>query len=512
MSVRDCVPALLSVALPFCGACVTSRDGPDVVRRVLVNVTGEAARATIRPGSSVDLPATIALRPGHLLCVAPRSPPGTKPWERPPHLEYLYDGEPSLHFERRGGMWWKLDGEAARERTLVGVDTTRSGSLDELRIHLDAGRVGRYVWVVLRGVTERDVNVLRRVPSLGLSIEGMEDIFTTLAKLENLRILRLNRTLGAEDLHGLERLTSLTSLYICLKNSENAVPGPVAKLTSLVSLDFGYAIGLTDLSALAALPRLRNLSIYGERYLTDIWPLSEVRSLRRLVLFNCRGLKNLSPLTELGLETLSLAYCISLTDVAPLSRVRSLSRLDLTGCERVEDDEIKALRAKRPDMDIILGYRKRTKSAEERAPGWRRRALTPAQAAMVDDICEVVFRWQFANNGSGLQEMAKGHYLSVGETTDPSDEFMRRFRGHTPPVKRVSECELTVFGSVVKDRTTGERGLIFRVTDIVWRSDTEVEVTGGYYEASMSGSTIHWRVAREGDQWKVKERLSAESS
>ncbi|MHC4200916.1 MAG: hypothetical protein ACYSU0_13065 [Planctomycetota bacterium] len=134
----------------------------------------------------------------------------------------------------------------------------------------------------------------------------------------------------------------------------------------------------------------------------------------------------------------------------------------------------------------------------------------PAKAVLEDDIREAVFRWQFAHNASALQQKAKAYYLSFGGGQDPGDAFIERFGSHVPPVKKLSQCETGGRGSQVKDRGTGERGLIFRVTKIVWRSGTEVEVTGGYCEANMSGSTIIWRVVREGGRWVVKEELFSE--
>lgn len=121
-----------------------------------------------------------------------------------------------------------------------------------------------------------------------------------------------------------------------------------------------------------------------------------------------------------------------------------------------------------------------------------------------DDVREAVFLFQFDHNASGLQQNAKVYFLSLGGgDRDPSDEFMERFRGLKPPVKKVSECTASVTG--VKDKETGEHGLIFRVTSIKWVSDSEVEVEGGYHEASESASGNTYLLLREGERWFVKE-------
>lgn len=59
-------------------------------------------------------------------------------------------------------------------------------------------------------------------------------------------------------------------------------------------------------------------------------------------------------------------------------------------------------------------------------------------STMTNDIYEAVFRHLFVYNGSGLTN-ASAFYLSV-EGKDPGEEFLKRFAGNTPPVKKASEC------------------------------------------------------------------------
>jgi hypothetical protein len=125
-----------------------------------------------------------------------------------------------------------------------------------------------------------------------------------------------------------------------------------------------------------------------------------------------------------------------------------------------------------------------------------------------DDVLEAVFRHQFGHDASGLQWRARVFFLSVYDR-DPSNNLMDRFEGHEPPVKRVSECEISgkAPGSSaihVVDSKTGEPGLICRVERIRWVSDTEAEVTGGYYAGGKAGSGYLYRVVREGEEWVVK--------
>jgi hypothetical protein len=120
-----------------------------------------------------------------------------------------------------------------------------------------------------------------------------------------------------------------------------------------------------------------------------------------------------------------------------------------------------------------------------------------------DDVLEAVFRYQFSHDSSGLQGRARVFFLSVYDK-DPSNNLMDRFQGHHPPVRRVSDCELSAEarGSSaiwVVDSNTGEPGLIYHVERITWLSDTEAQVTGGHYAGGL------YRVVREGEEWVVKE-------
>lgn len=125
------------------------------------------------------------------------------------------------------------------------------------------------------------------------------------------------------------------------------------------------------------------------------------------------------------------------------------------------------------------------------------------RAGQVDDIREAVFRWQFDHNASGQQKNAKVYFLGFhGKQGDPTDEFMKRFAGHNPPVRKVSACESDAKKGV-RDKTTGEMGLIFWISNVRWKSDTEVELGGGYDESGGSASTNVYVVKKVAGKWKV---------
>ncbi len=119
-----------------------------------------------------------------------------------------------------------------------------------------------------------------------------------------------------------------------------------------------------------------------------------------------------------------------------------------------------------------------------------------------DDVREAVFRYQFERNSSGQQKRAGVYCLSIGENADPSDEFIKRFANHSPPVRKISACTVGPFDGVV-DKLTHKLGLVFRVSSIKWISGYEVEATGGYYEAGLSASGNTFTVSKRLGKWKV---------
>jgi len=128
-----------------------------------------------------------------------------------------------------------------------------------------------------------------------------------------------------------------------------------------------------------------------------------------------------------------------------------------------------------------------------------------ARKRQEDDVREAVFRWQFEHNASYQQRDAGVYFLEVGEKEgDPSDEFIKRFAGNKPPVRKRSECSVNMRRSVgVSDKKTGEKGLILSIRKIEWKSDTEVDVQGGYYEHGLSSSGNTYTLKKEKGKWKV---------
>jgi len=102
------------------------------------------------------------------------------------------------------------------------------------------------------------------------------------------------------------------------------------------------------------------------------------------------------------------------------------------------------------------------------------------------DIAEAIFRYQFR---AFQQRKAPAYFLSLfGE--DPGQDFLKRFRGHKPPVKKGSEF-------------ARGKGLAFEVRNIRSVSKTKVEVSGGYYEHELSAQDNAYFVEFKGGKWVV---------
>ena len=130
------------------------------------------------------------------------------------------------------------------------------------------------------------------------------------------------------------------------------------------------------------------------------------------------------------------------------------------------------------------------------------------RAAQLDDIREATFRYLFVKNASGLQQHAQVYFLSVIDPAtrkrrDSPVEFMARFATNTPRVADASAANSSV-PTGVQDKQTGERGLIFHLGGIRWISDTEVEVDGGYFEASESAAGSTYFLTKKDGRWIVE--------
>ena len=117
-----------------------------------------------------------------------------------------------------------------------------------------------------------------------------------------------------------------------------------------------------------------------------------------------------------------------------------------------------------------------------------------------DDAREAALRYMFVHNASMQQRKAAVHCLTI-EGKDPTDTFVARFAELAPPVKKASECTASAEDGV-HDKTTGARGLIFRVAATRVRGEA-AEIDGGYYEAGLSASWNTYYLEKKDGRWMV---------
>jgi hypothetical protein len=134
-----------------------------------------------------------------------------------------------------------------------------------------------------------------------------------------------------------------------------------------------------------------------------------------------------------------------------------------------------------------------------------------------DDIREAVFRYRIKTRYAEFAQTPS--FLSInGE--DPSDEFMARFAGSNPPVKKGSgayvkedpQAEFRVdpnkrppLEGMLRDRSNDKQAFSLQVGEISWITPTRVKVRGGTYCGWMCGDGGAFRVVKKNDVWMVED-------
>ncbi len=109
----------------------------------------------------------------------------------------------------------------------------------------------------------------------------------------------------------------------------------------------------------------------------------------------------------------------------------------------------------------------------------------------IPEVFETFFRYIFENNVSALKQNAKVYFIEI-EDKDPSSDFLARFNGHSPPVKK---------GSGYKE---DGNSLLFRIDRYTWIDDNTVEIRGGYNEGPLSASWANYTWERKNSKWTLK--------
>jgi hypothetical protein len=128
---------------------------------------------------------------------------------------------------------------------------------------------------------------------------------------------------------------------------------------------------------------------------------------------------------------------------------------------------------------ILLGACKPSGLASERGERKDPRACTTAD--FVDSVLEEVYREEITSFDAEVVPHVE-YFVSAIGGGDPSDALVSRLQRKGATVKKVSASQRDQ-NKVVRDRETGARGLILRVTDYRWLKDgtlyVEVSVVAG---------------------------------
>jgi hypothetical protein len=101
-------------------------------------------------------------------------------------------------------------------------------------------------------------------------------------------------------------------------------------------------------------------------------------------------------------------------------------------------------------------------------------------------------------------------FLHLGENTDPSKEFLGRFRDLNVQVRKGSQSRSIEPRNhsepLYYDRTTGEPGVRLFVSDLRTLEGGRVEVDGSYYAKALHAYGIEYTFERATTGWKMVRR------
>ncbi len=118
-------------------------------------------------------------------------------------------------------------------------------------------------------------------------------------------------------------------------------------------------------------------------------------------------------------------------------------------------------------------------------------------------VRESVFRYQFQYGAPSTPQHPAALFLFIGKPgADPSDEFMSRFAGMNPPVKKGSKAKNDNPSGVI-DPETGKPGIIFSTAVVEWISPKFASVSGGYFVSGGNSSGSDYILELREGKWVV---------
>ena len=114
---------------------------------------------------------------------------------------------------------------------------------------------------------------------------------------------------------------------------------------------------------------------------------------------------------------------------------------------------------------------------------------TVPQKDAEDEIRESVFRYMFEHCATQQHPYAKAFYIAVEKDKDPSDEFLKRFAGHEPAIKKLSQSTYSKDGmGIVVDKETSRGGIQYTVGTLKWVSPEEAQTAAAPPTGALSNA------------------------
>jgi hypothetical protein len=124
---------------------------------------------------------------------------------------------------------------------------------------------------------------------------------------------------------------------------------------------------------------------------------------------------------------------------------------------------------------------------------------SPLDKKTIDDITETVFRYQFGGSKADM------YCIGVDRDADPSNELLKRFAKHIPPVAKVSDCEISNdrLDAQFRDTKTGKRIVFYTVHSVKQNTLGKIVAEASWGRAPLWGESHRYTLRYTRGKWIV---------
>ena len=121
-----------------------------------------------------------------------------------------------------------------------------------------------------------------------------------------------------------------------------------------------------------------------------------------------------------------------------------------------------------------------------------------------DLIREIVFRKFLELRHSNSDKNSKVYYLQIDDNKDPSKNLLKKFADYRVTIKKASELIISVGDSdPVSDSLAKEKGVLFSISKLDWKSKNEVKVNAISYSGNLGSDGCSYTLKRVNGEWKI---------